>query len=703
MSSGELSNLMTGALLSYVRRVGGEDKVAATLELAGETRSLDELCDPSRWGSYDSAHALYSAAVLVMNDPDIGRRAGEEIVATPDGTGLQEYLRSLGGPIEVISLVAQIAPKISGVTEMETLAADECSALVSARTSPSITRDRIFCGFSAGVLSRLSWLYGMDPAGVTEIQCQTRGDPRCLYKVAWDPTTRSETDPQRHIEYLQSQVSTLTDRIESLEFAAADLAVATDTETVLQTIIMRASLAARGYKYVLAVRLPEDDDLRVHQIGCADVEARVRATEILSARTDEPDPTRLIVDIASGRHHFGRLAVFYPEGYAFLPHEHRELRAYAGHAAAVLETAAALDESRLRNATLSATLETASAVANARSSAEVAASLARGSTIVMSCERACVLLWEPHDEIFTCAATFDAGFDATAGGDGTGALASRIGPGAPPPPALRAPQLAARFCRSGEPVVAADHADDPLVARILALTGMRSAVLMPISVQSELLGVLAVGSTSNVLPPALRTLPGTALRERLTGIASIGASALKNARLLSQLEYEALHDPLTTLPNTRLLQDEIVRALSHADRQDHQAAVLFVDLDRFEAVNDSIGHVAADDVLRAVGLLLRSAVRRGDVVARLSGDQFAVLLPFIRDASDAALVAHKVISTLAIPFDDFDRPVSVSASIGVAVFPDHGRSYDELLGHADAAMRQAKAAGGNRLVISSRS
>lgn len=674
----EISNAMIGALLSYVRRAGGEDAIEATLALAGEKRPLALLNDYSSWSSYDQVHAIYSAAVLVMSDPEVGRKAGEELVSTPDAMGMAAYLHNLGGPKEIIALVSEICAKHSTVTEMEMVRADQNSALVAARTKYPITRDRLFCGYTSGLLSRLPWLYGMEPADVTEVQCQARGDSRCIYKVVWDPTTRPEEDPDRHIEYLHRQITMLTDRVESLESAAADLATAADIDTVLQTIVMRSSLAARGHTYVLAVRLPGERDFRIHCLGCTEQEGRVRAAEILGNDLDVKGGSRLVVDVASARHKFGRLAVFYPEGFSFLPHEHRSLRAYAGHAAAALETASALDEARRRGDTLGATLELASAVAQARTSAEVAGVLSAMSSSLVECSLACVLLWEAADEIFVRAGEPNQ--------QGTS-------------PALRAPHLANRFTRTPEPVMVERVSNDPALAGMLALTGMGSALLVPIISRHELFAVLALGAEEKELPSALRIGPDSTLAERLAGIASIAAPAFTNARLLAQVEYEALHDPLTGLPNTRLLQDEMVRALAHAERQNHQCALLFVDLDRFRDVNDTLGHVGADDVLRAVALIMRSAVRRGDVVARLAGDQFAIVLPHVRGPRDAELVANKIISALGIPFDDFERPVSVPASVGVAVFPEHGHSFDDLLGRADAAMREAKANGGSRFLL----
>ncbi len=675
MQESQLSNIMTKSLLAYIARVGGEEQVRATLELAGETRSIEELIDTTKWSSYNQVHALFSAAILVMNDSEIGRKAGRELDLVHDSPGIASLLTSMKSPHDAIKLASQISAKSTTVTNMEAIEINDNSALVSAITEPPIIREKMFCDYTSQVLARLPMIFGLDEADVIEIECQTRGDRRCVYRVSWVDRLDLEDDPERQILFLKNQVRALSARIESLEVAAADLVSASDIDTVLHTITMRASSAAQGQKYLLVARLPHDGELRIHQVGFSEAEARIRAAEVLDHDPDQVDETRLIVDVCSARHNFGRLAVFYPPGYKFLPHELRQLRAYAGHCAAALEVAAALEEVTDRSNAQRSTLELATLLAEARTYEDVCDILSSSLPKIFECENTSFISWNSDDQVFVRKIE-----------------GSKC-------PSMRSPQLASRLAKLQGPFACEIHSVDAALSGLMAMGDLDSAIITPIVSHNELYGVILLGPGYDSMPPSLRLISDSALNEVLSGVANIAAPALRNARLLAQVEYEALHDPITALPNTRLLQDEIVRAISHAERQCHNCAVLFADLDNFAHVNDEVGHVAADDVLRGVGLLIKSAVRRGDVVAHLSGDQFAVLLPTIKDPEDAYIVARKIVSMFDNPFQDFDRSISVSISVGVAVFPEHGCSYDELLGHADFAMRKAKSDGGDRVSI----
>ena len=164
----------------------------------------------------------------------------------------------------------------------------------------------------------------------------------------------------------------LTKRFESLESVAKELASTRDVNSMLETITRRAGVAVRAPRYLLVAQLPGDVAPRIHHVGFADDEAEAAAHEVLHSDATTSDPSRLVVDIESTRGHFGRLAAFYPEHYHFLPQERSLLMAYAGHAAAALETAAALDESRDRNTTLSALLALGKALAERATRTEVA-------------------------------------------------------------------------------------------------------------------------------------------------------------------------------------------------------------------------------------------------------------------------------------------------------------------------------------------
>lgn len=157
----------------------------------------------------------------------------------------------------------------------------------------------------------------------------------------------------------------------------------------------------------------------------------------------------------------------------------------------------------------------------------------------------------------------------------------------------------------------------------------------------------------------------------------------------------AHHDTLTGLPNRNLLNDRMNHALARARRHGGRMAVLYVDLDKFKPINDTLGHEAGDHVLRAVSDRLAACVRSSDTVARVGGDEFVVLVEEIARPGEAALVARKIVESLSRLFDYEGHPCQIGASIGVAVFPDDGDSMEEVCKAADIAMYRVKHAGRN--------
>ncbi|WPC66392.1 diguanylate cyclase [Rhodoferax ferrireducens] len=162
----------------------------------------------------------------------------------------------------------------------------------------------------------------------------------------------------------------------------------------------------------------------------------------------------------------------------------------------------------------------------------------------------------------------------------------------------------------------------------------------------------------------------------------------------------AFYDPLTGLPNRRLLQDRLHQAMSQARRERGRVALLFLDLDKFKPVNDAFGHQAGDELLQAVAQRLQACVRESDTVARLGGDEFVLLLPSIEAAQDAMAVAEKIHQAFGRPFAlSAGRNATMSFSTGIAVYPEHASDEKALMRHADEAMYQAKAAGRDRFVL----
>ena len=159
---------------------------------------------------------------------------------------------------------------------------------------------------------------------------------------------------------------------------------------------------------------------------------------------------------------------------------------------------------------------------------------------------------------------------------------------------------------------------------------------------------------------------------------------------VSENEFAALHDPLTELPNRLLFHDRVHQALLAARRSGSRAAVIMLDVDHFKEINDSLGHHTGDLVLYEVGRRLTETLRVSDSVARLNGDEFAVLLPEVDDDLSAAAAATKVREALAVPFPVEQLEVEMEATVGIALYPDHGEDPETLLQHAEVAMYNAK-------------
>jgi diguanylate cyclase (GGDEF)-like protein/PAS domain S-box-containing protein len=176
---------------------------------------------------------------------------------------------------------------------------------------------------------------------------------------------------------------------------------------------------------------------------------------------------------------------------------------------------------------------------------------------------------------------------------------------------------------------------------------------------------------------------------RLVVVRDISAQKAAQARI----EFMALHDTLTQLPNRVYLMERLTSLLALARRRQGSMAVLFVDLDRFKNVNDSMGHHVGDGLLREVARRISTTVRDSDVVSRLGGDEFIVLLSDIASSDDAATVAGKLIENLGAAVDVEGHKLQVTASVGISIFPSDGESPDDLLRHADAAMYHAKESG----------
>jgi diguanylate cyclase (GGDEF)-like protein len=251
------------------------------------------------------------------------------------------------------------------------------------------------------------------------------------------------------------------------------------------------------------------------------------------------------------------------------------------------------------------------------------------------------------------------------------------------------------------------------VLALLALGAIGVAALHPAArVEPDRLlehPVLFSGAHAGVVVVALLAAPAVLAVQAVRGVSA--SATVATGTVLSGLvlacyligllkeraatEHEATHDALTRLPNRTLLVDRLDRSIAHARRNDTSCGVLFVDLDRFKEINDTYGHAAGDRLLQAVADRLKKCIRDEDTVARLSGDEFVILLPHLDSPDHVVTVAQRVLDSLGQPVTVAEERLLLAGSIGIAVYPNDGSTAVEVLASADAAMYRAKETTGN--------
>lgn len=174
------------------------------------------------------------------------------------------------------------------------------------------------------------------------------------------------------------------------------------------------------------------------------------------------------------------------------------------------------------------------------------------------------------------------------------------------------------------------------------------------------------------------------------------ATAIERKQMIANLQRLALYDQLTQLPNRKLFHDRMELALARAQREQGQLALLYLDMDKFKEVNDTFGHSAGDLLLEKIARRLEQCVRACDTVARFGGDEFVVILENIDLPEHARLVTEKIRNAFNLPFDLEGQKINIMPSVGVAHFPLHGDSAEQLLSNADEAMYLAKKSRGNQ-------
>jgi diguanylate cyclase (GGDEF)-like protein len=673
----DTAGVTTRLILSYVRRKLGDEGVARLLDLAGEARPVAVLEDERAWSSYEAKIALFDAAERLTGDPLVARHIGESVLEEQLAAPVRLLVGALGSPHQVLKSVAKANVKFSTNSQMRCLESRPGRATVTYGVVEGYIPHRHDCLYTQGILAQVPALFGLPPASIDEVECQVEGASVCRHVVTWSPR-RSRFARDRHARELlrQAEIDALREQVTDLQETVADLVASDELDEVLGRIASRASAAVRGQRFLLAVQLDGEEAVRIHSDGLdEDVATRLGAKLLADAGTVGPQPDVLVSEVASATNRYGRLAAYLPKGSGFYPAEQAQLDAYARLAATALDSATALSLARGNEQVSEALLELTHRLAKERSEASIAQLVTEAVPSVIGATSSSLRLWDEQQQTLRVAAVHGLAPERAAQ-----ARSLELTPDLTPD--------LQDMIDGAEPRFYTAEDEQPFVRQQLEAFGYGSVAVAPIVARGEFLGVVFANWDRDDTPPRHDTL-----FRGLTGLADQAGLALTSVRLLERTRHQATHDALTGLANRVLFHEHLEAALAASHRSGTLAAVCYLDLDGFKSVNDTRGHAVGDELLVSVAERLRATVRTSDGVARLAGDEFAVLLREVGSVEAAGLVAGKLVDALAEPYTFHGEETHIGASVGVALAPIHGETPDDLLRAADAAMYEAKQRG----------
>jgi diguanylate cyclase (GGDEF)-like protein len=674
-SQRHFSGIHVRIVVRYLEERFGSDVLRQVLHVAGERRSQTKLCDDSVWSSYAQVRSLFESTSTVLGGTQwLTTAAIETPIDSESGAEMAHTLQDLGSPGALLRIVADSDAAL-GVSTIRITEGDEvgpCEWTIRERFRPGFAAFKEFCAFTAGMLAMLPKLFGLPVGDVIEEQCCCDGASHCTFRVRW----QSATDASRERDYFETRCRLLDARLESLQHTVSQLVSAPDPVEGLSAIVDAAARAMFAPSFVLTIDEPYSSGLRILSIGAERASAERIGHEI--TEHDGRDVSgRLVVEVASTRMRYGWFAAIDPGARQFLTQERAVLSSYADLAAAALDSASALEESRHQTATKGALLELSQSLSRILSTEAMAAELVRTVPKVLDCDRSMVLLVDPDTEQITIAATH--GY-----------------------PTATAEQLeSVRFPRSAVEILESEilYFDAADIVALQSSYGLsitddtEALVSVPMLAGDVTVGGLLVSVTSG----RGRLFEDPELADALRGLAGQGAMAISNARLIDRMRHQALHDALTGLPNRLLLLDRAQQILTRARREGTGVGALFIDLDGFKEINDSLGHAVGDKLLAVLAERFQGVMRESDTIGRLGGDEFVALVEGKSLEGGADLVAKRLLEAASEPFECDGLQLAVTASIGIAL--GDRRSADELLRDADAALYQAKNAGKNCFVV----
>ncbi|MDX6214860.1 MAG: hypothetical protein QOG99_444 [Frankiales bacterium] len=654
-ASRDFSGLNTRLVLDHVRAVLGADGVAALLSGAQEDRPIELLLDDTTWSSYGQFRRLLeTAARLLASHGGLEVMAGLPSLGSNPSPELARMMQALGSPLAVALTTTDAAPSLYPLLAMSV----EVLAPTHVRFHRRVLADHEpfpeLCAFFIGLVPRTVRLFGLRVLDVREVHCQLRGDEDCVTELRWDET--ADLAVQRDLMRMRMEIA--ESRLEGFQQTVNDIVSADDLGAVLTRIVQSAARATTAPGFVLSVdALPRGTGIFADGIS-------VEEAERVLADAD----SYLCVEVASARQRYGRLLAVVPPSSSF--HERTSLEAYARLAATALDSAFALEQARRQAQAAEALLRLSRSLADLTSSAELAAKLTRAVPDVIDCDGAAVLLIS----------------------DGVARVAAHYG---------CSPELADELDRqefAGNELLQLLQLDrrtpedmSPQGRALMETFGWQAIAAAPLEIDGETYGMLI----ASVRHDKARILNDEKLTDRFAGLAGQAAVALRNSQLMDQIRHQALHDPLTHIPNRTLLMERAEQMLADARSGDGTVAALFLDLDGFKEVNDTLGHDIGDGLLQAVAERLQSLVRDQDTVGRLGGDEFIVLVECGSMDTDVKDLADRLLRGIREPLmlPGCDRPIAVGASIGIAI--GDRACAEDLLHDADMALHQAKASGKN--------
>jgi diguanylate cyclase (GGDEF)-like protein len=662
-----ISGFYTVLLMASLQDQLSASDIEEVLHRSGETRSVEELSQFSSWSSYDQFRRLLQEASVsrgsAIDGSDHGKPGGA--VQRLFSTEMVGANHAFGSPGAVLASGDGTNPLVP-IRRYETTEIEKTEWTIRERFVEGFAPYPEFCSFAAGQYALIPTLFGLAPAQVTEEECQARGDGACLFRIRWEDL--DEQTARRN--YLELHARVLEARLEQLQNMITDLASNERYEEVLQGIVDSALRCAGAGGALLALEPRLGNSTRVYSAGIDTEEAAAMADDVLL-----PGGVRkgiMAVKVTSARRHYGVLAIDEGGG-VFGSQSQDTLETYGRLAAAALDAADAIEEARHQATTAQTLLELSSALAEIVSTEEMAARVVRAVPDVIDCDRVAFFLdngdWRGNDGgEFKLAAAHGYPEDIEA------AIRLRRYNGARPDTAW---------------YYGVEHG-------IVSDFGTVATVSAPITVSGNRIGCIVAGVMTN--PERLAITPH--LANRLKGLAAQASIAIGNARLVDQIRFQSLHDPLTLLPNRALILDRTEQMLARARRTQVPVAALFIDLDGFKEVNDTLGHGFGDQLLRMVTARLSMTMRHSDSIGRLGGDEFIVLVDGTTMDTDPELVAERLLTVLRQPFEldhSHSGSVTLTASIGIAIGPRG--SATELLRDADIALYEAKSAGKNHYVV----